>query len=66
METYKNTVNYNTSTGTVYTTKNEYNDYSAYCWNRLPCGVCKLTNSMCPLPPHTVEITCAASSGVSK
>lgn len=25
------------------------NSYSDYCWNRLPCGVCRLTNSICPM-----------------
>ena len=24
-------------------------NYSQYCGNRLPCGVCRLTNSICPL-----------------
>ena len=23
--------------------------YSNYCGNRLPCGVCRLTNSICPI-----------------
>ena len=22
---------------------------SSSCWNRLPCGVCRMTNMMCPL-----------------
>ena len=23
-------------------------EYSLYCSNRLPCGICRLTNSQCP------------------
>lgn len=25
------------------------NDYSQYCFSRLPCGICTRTNQMCPL-----------------
>lgn len=32
-------------------------NYSQYCWNRLPCGLCRLTNAMCPLKQTTFEIT---------
>lgn len=32
----------------------EYN----YCSNRLPCGVCRLTNSQCPKVPYNTTITC--------
>lgn len=43
------TLNPNTIT-TVYPppTSSEPNYYQ-YCGNRLPCGVCRLTNSICPL-----------------
>ena len=27
------------------------NDESCDCFNRLPCGVCRITNMMCPMIP---------------
>ena len=39
--------------------------YEQYCANRLPCGICRLTNSMCPKCPATIDITtctCTATS----
>lgn len=33
-------------------------DYN-YCSNRLPCGICRLTNSQCPkVPCYDTTITC--------
>lgn len=33
-----------------------------YCGNRLPCGLCRLTNSFCPLMQKW-EITCTGTTG---
>ena len=34
-------------------------DTHQYCWHRLPCGICKLTNSMCPFGgTYKYTITC--------
>ena len=30
-----------------------YQDYSTYCYNRLPCGYCRLMSAMCPLQIKT-------------
>lgn len=32
--------------------------YGGYCAERLPCGVCRLTSSMCPLAGNSWSITC--------
>ena len=32
-------------------------DYSQYCVYRMPCGICRFTNSMCPLKGGNIEIT---------
>lgn len=34
------------------------NNYSSSCYYRLPCGICTRTNSMCPLYPQTITVTC--------
>lgn len=48
------------TTGTVIgTTAN----YSSSCFNRLPCGLCKLTMSYCPLCWQGVPITCGTTMG---
>lgn len=33
-------------------------NYTEFCFNRLPCGLCRLTNQFCPLASNNVEITC--------
>ena len=38
--------------------------YEQYCANRLPCGICKLTNSQCPKAGITInwaEVTCTST-----
>ena len=37
-----------------YTTTAKYE----YCGNRLPCGLCRLTNSICPMQIKPYEVTC--------
>ena len=32
--------------------------YEDYCYNRLPCGICRLTNSQCPKEVCKTSITC--------
>ena len=32
--------------------------YEDYCANRLPCGICRLTNSQCPKEVYKTPITC--------
>ena len=38
--------------------------YEQYCGNRLPCGICRLTNSQCPKVCGTTvnwgEVTCTS------
>ncbi len=31
--------------------------YEDYCANRLPCGICRLMNAICPKMPINTEIT---------
>ena len=33
------------------------NNYSQYCFNRLPCGICTITQQMCPLVGNQTHIT---------
>lgn len=43
---------------------NETNHWQ-YCFNRLPCGLCRLTDKMCPIQSNSDRITyasCAESS----
>ena len=35
--------------------------YEDYCYNRLPCGICRLTNSQCPKIPAFEKIDINAS-----
>ena len=41
------------------------NDYTTtvkyeFCGNRLPCGLCRLTNTICPMQNYkTYEVTCS-------
>lgn len=39
--------------------------YTNYCYNRLPCGVCRITNSPCPFVAQTItptwRVTCGGS-----
>ena len=42
--------------------------YEQYCVNRLPCGICRLTNSQCPKVGITVNlatVTCTHTSGTT-
>ena len=32
-------------------------NYSQYCANRLPCGLCRLTNAICPLTCTATTVT---------
>ena len=32
--------------------------YEQYCGNRLPCGICRLTNSQCPKMFWPITVTC--------
>lgn len=32
--------------------------YEQYCANRLPCGICRLTNSQCPKMFWSITTTC--------
>ena len=44
--------------GTQPTTTNNYTDnYTNYCFNRLPCGICTITQKMCPLVGNQAQIT---------
>ena len=40
--------------------------YEQYCANRLPCGICKLTNSQCPkvcgITVNWAEVTCTTNT----
>jgi hypothetical protein len=29
-----------------------------FCANRLPCGICRITGSYCPVMTNTIEVTC--------
>lgn len=44
---------------------NETN-YGQYCFNRLPCGLCRLTDKMCPLQTNDTNrinyVTCTEGS----
>lgn len=33
-------------------------NYAEFCFNRLPCGLCKLTNQFCPLVNNKTDIIC--------
>lgn len=35
------------------------------CWNRLPCGVCRMTNMMCPLWNKGPTITWTCEGGLT-
>ena len=35
--------------------------YEQYCANRLPCGICRLTNSQCP-KVYRIDITCVKTA----
>lgn len=32
--------------------------YEDYCVNRLPCGICRLMNAICPRNAQKIDITC--------
>lgn len=36
---------------------------NSFCWNRLPCGVCRMTNMMCPIGTNGPTITWTTSGG---
>ena len=44
---------------TITTTPNNYNEY---CGNRLPCGICRLTNTICPLNAMPTWTSCTTTS----
>lgn len=33
-------------------------NYVEFCSNRLPCGLCRLTNQFCSIVPNKTDITC--------
>ena len=33
-------------------------NYAEFCFNRLPCGLCRLTNQFCPVVSNKIDITC--------
>lgn len=35
----------------------------SFCGNRLPCGICRMTNSMCPLRYNGTSITWTCGDG---
>ena len=35
----------------------EQQNYGQYCFNRLPCGYCRLLNAPCPMQSNQVNIT---------
>ena len=37
-------------------------NYAEYCFNRLPCGLCRLTNQMCAMLSNKMEINYSATS----
>lgn len=51
-------------------TSSYINNYTNYCFYRLPCGICQRTNSMCPLAGGTStptwtpkwEVTCTTGA----
>lgn len=51
-----------TSTSSTYKIGDQANlgyqeiNYSSYCYNRLPCGICRITNSICPLGGGTATL----------
>ena len=52
----------NMAANTTSTTTTGYG-YQQYCYNRLPCGICTRTNSMCPLNTNiNVTWTCGTTA----
>jgi hypothetical protein len=43
--------------GTVTVPSWEQQNYSEYCFNRLPCGYCRLLYQPCPMIGNRMEIT---------
>ena len=37
---------------------NSRNGYADFCGNRLPCGICRLLMTQCPVTTQTIEVTC--------
>ncbi len=37
---------------------------NSFCWNRLPCGVCRMTNMMCPIGNNRPTITWTSGDGI--
>ena len=35
-------------------------NYSQFCFNRLPCGLCRLTNTMCPMQSNMTDVSWSA------
>ena len=57
-------MNPESKTATATTTTSSYTNY---CYNRLPCGMCRITMCQCPLIyPHTVypyQVMCGEATG---
>ena len=34
-----------------------------YCGQRLPCGICRMTNMQCPMQVQKYEVTCSMQTG---
>ena len=48
-------------TSNVRTAQNE-NGYAQYCAYRLPCNICRLLRSPCPIAEQTIEVTCTTAA----
>lgn len=36
-----------------------------YCGQRLPCGICRMTNMQCPMQVQKYEVTCSSQTGTT-
>ena len=45
------------------TTTGAYCYDTKWCWHRLPCGICTMTNQPCPMSPQTVQVTWTSTTG---
>lgn len=52
------------SVTSVTTTTGPINQQYQYCGQRLPCGICRMTNMQCPMQVQRYEVTCSTQTGV--
>lgn len=38
---------------------------SQYCGQRLPCGICRMTMTQCPMQVQKYEVTCSSQTGTT-